>query len=152
MSLPVLREPRQETVGLYPKLVVHDGRVTGSITIGPSRLPLWAIVGAGIHQGWRGVQRGWPQVDEYGFTAADMSAFLGNLLEMRGEFGRLLLELADAERAESHHPDAAWWQVKARRKRVAAQLRRCLAALGDDELPEARGLARRGERRIERGG
>lgn len=99
------REPGEETTDLYPNLVVHDGRVTGSITCGRSRLPLWAFASVAITHGWEEVEGGWEPSD-YGFTAKDLAAFVYNLLEARGEFGRLLLALANAERLENLREDA----------------------------------------------
>lgn len=111
------RDPGEETVGLYPGLVVCDDRVTGSITIGRSRLPVWSTYVS------------FPEYEEeYGVTAADLGDFVHHLLEMRGEFGRLLLMLADAERRDLV-AGKPWWDKARDRKRVAAQLRRCLAVL-----------------------
>ncbi len=110
-NLGLWREPAEETLGLYPNLVVHDGRVTGSITIGRSRLPIWCIIGELVRgDGWDGVELGWSPEEHYGFTASDMSNFLYNLLEARGEFGRLLLVIADAERRESER-DELWTEL-----------------------------------------
>jgi hypothetical protein len=122
------REPREETVGLYPGLVVDDGRMTGSITIGPSRLPVWAILGEYFTGGWDDVVAGWPYIEtEHGFTENDLYQLFRCLANQRGEFGRLLLVLADAERLEAKRGDLTpWWKTKRHRKRVADQLRRCL--------------------------
>lgn len=122
------RDPDEESADLYPNLVVHDGRVAGSITVGRSRLSLWAFVGTAIRDGWDGVERGW-EPGRYGFTADDMADFLHYLLEARGEFGRLLLVLAAAERSE--RAGQSWWKGKKHRKRVQRQLWRCLVALED---------------------
>lgn len=149
------REPREESVDLYPNLVVCDGRVSGSITVGRSRLPLWAFVPTAIMDGWDTVEAGWSPAERYGFKEGDLAAFLTNLLEMRGEFGRLLLVLADVERLEDEREDdfyqehapgetviditdgtvhgapipGAWWDQADLRQRVVDQLRRCLDAL-----------------------
>jgi hypothetical protein len=124
----IWRDPAVETED-YPNLTVHDGRVTGSINVGHSRLPLWAIVPTALESGWADVQAGWPHVTtEYGFTSRDLSAFLYYLLEQRGEFGRLLCILADVERQERER-DEVWWEHPDSVERVAAQLRTCLAAL-----------------------
>ena len=59
---------------------------------------------------------------------------------MRGEFGRLLCVLADAEqhewleldKVESRSPvqlPPAWWQMPDQRERVKAQLKLCLEVL-----------------------
>lgn len=123
------RDPDEESVDLYPGLVVHDGRVTGSITVGSSRLPLWAFAALAIGQGWDAVEDSY-DVADYGYTANDLCGFVGGLMEMRGEFGRLLLVLADAERCERNSSHRRpWWETKRHRKRVADQLRRCLAVL-----------------------
>lgn len=125
------REPAAETEGLYPDLVVMDNRVSGSITTGRSRLPLWAFVWPALTHGWDEAERGWSP-SEYGWTADKMGEFLYHLLEARGEFGRLLLVLAEAERTENEMGDP-WWHDDAGRERVAEQLRRCLAVLTPSE-------------------
>lgn len=122
------RHPAVESDNLYPGLVVHDGRVTGSITVGKSRLPLWAFITWAVGN-WDEIESGYAPTENYGFTEKDLSSFLYNLMELRGEFGRLLLVLADAERCEHNTSDKAWWQTKRHRKRVADQMRRCLAVL-----------------------
>lgn len=136
------RDPAEESVDLYPGLVVSDDRVSGSITVGRSRLPLWAFVAWLPDLGWDEVVRSWdyiekPEPDGYGWDADKMGEFLHCLMEMRGEFGRLLLVMADAERCERRRGRAfgpAWWETKKHRRRVAAQLRRCLDALeAEDE-------------------
>lgn len=124
------REPDEETVGLYPNLVVHDGRVSGSITVGKSRLPLWCFVRWAVGN-WDEVEAGYAPTENYGFTEDDLSQFLYCLTELRGEFARLLLVLADAERCEHVRgfPRSPWWATKRHRKRVADQMRRCLTIL-----------------------
>lgn len=122
------REPREETVDLYPNLVVHDGRLGGAITVGRSRLPVSAILSTYFRGGWDDVVAGWPYIEtEYGFTENDLFQFFRCLTELRGEFGRLLLVLAEAERCEFARSDlTSWWATKRHRERVADQLRRCL--------------------------
>ena len=132
--LPTIwRDPAEETNGLYPGLTVCDNRVTGSITLGQSRLPAWAL------------RTDFPDWDDYatdqtkpggphhGVSKDDLRWFIHNLLEMRGEFGRLLLILADGERRDANRSlrGRPWWEKKGQRKRVADQLRRCLAVLGE---------------------
>lgn len=137
------RDPAEESDDLYPGLVVSDDRVTGSITAGRSRLPLWVVVPTAAIQGWSEVEKGWePSV--YGWTADKTGEFLGHLLEQRGEFGRLLLVLADVERREDEQGQDGlpWWELDASRQRVVEQLRRCLAALeGPAELDRLHALA-----------
>ncbi len=129
----VWREPEEESIGLYPGLVVHDGRVSGSITAGRSRLPLWVICATAIRETWQEVENSWPSVKDYGFGEEDFAEFIYYLMEMRGEFGRLLLVLADAERRERAHDhlrdDRSWWEMPTVRIRILKQLRRCVAAL-----------------------
>lgn len=118
------REPDAESVDLYPGLVVHDGRVTGSITVGQSRLPVWAFISEAIINGWESANEGYDVEKTYGWTADDMAKFFYYLMEQRGEFGRLVLLLADCERMD--RPARPWWGTKKHRKRMADQLRRCL--------------------------
>lgn len=146
----VWRTPAAETEN-YPGLVVNDGRVTGSITAGRSRLPLWAFISPVVHAGWDVAADGW-DADQH--TDPDtIGRFLYDLLEHRGEFARLLTTLADIERLANeredaaveahfgtHHPTErvcecginvprAWWQHHDLRARVSAQLATCLAAV-----------------------
>lgn len=135
----VWRVPSVETED-YPGLTVCDNRVSGSINVGSSRLPLWAFIWAAIHEDWASVESSWEPGKHYNFTAEDLSHFLYCLLEMRGEFGRLLLTLADAERREqnSNHlkDDRPWWERPRARGKVLAQLKRCLVALENVEPKE----------------
>jgi hypothetical protein len=152
------RDPDVESIDLYPGLVVHDGRVSGSITVGRTRLPLWSIIHTAIGN-WDEVEEGWSP-GEYGWTDEKMAHFLYYLLEQRGEFGRLLLVLANAERQEQEReqaildahveatgetvinvspwdPDALqtpppWWDDPELSAPVVAQLERCLEALRRD--------------------
>lgn len=122
----VWRNPPEESADLYPGLVVCDNRQSGSITLGASRLPAWAIIADLVERGWkRGVLTGWP--DTHGVGEHDFSAFLFCLLDMRGEFGRLLLMLAAASNRQ--RGTTAWWDVKRNRKQIIAQLRVCIEAL-----------------------
>lgn len=130
----IWREPAEESTDLYPGLVVHDNRVSGSITVGPQRLAFWYFIGDVIRAGW------FEAVEEYGpfpegYTAEDAASFFYDLMEHRGEFGRLLLVLADAHRRERERAatesanDRPWWEEKAERTPVVLQLHRCLDAL-----------------------
>lgn len=69
------REPEEESVGLYPGLVVHDGRQGGSITVGPSRLPVSTLIHSAILEGWEEVEAGWSP-SRYDWTAEAMADFL----------------------------------------------------------------------------
>lgn len=98
------REPDAET-SEYPGLWVHDGRQSGSITFGKSRLPVWAVIGELFHgDGWDGVASNY-NVTEYGWDEEQFANFIYNLMEMRGEFGRLVCMLANAERVEGIRDD-----------------------------------------------
>lgn len=134
----IWREPPEESTGLYPGLVVHDGRVSGSLTIGPSRLPLWALIGDLVAGGFAAVEDAY-EPSRYGFDQEQLAAFLYHLLDVRGEFARLLLVLADAERTESRRGPMGkpWWEVKSRRAAVRAQLVSCLEALEEVEVAES---------------
>lgn len=150
------RDPDEESVDLYPGLVVHDGRHSGSITYGRSRLAVECIIHAALCQGWGVVEEGWTP-SAYGWDAARTAGFLCDLLEARGEFGRLLLVLANAERLEgereelvmTEHTQATgktiidvspwdpnalqlptpWWDDPELSQPVLAQLERCVTAL-----------------------
>lgn len=115
------RWPDEETLDLFPGLVVHDGRVSGSITLGRSRLPIWAP------------QFKMVNAEEYGAPpelVEKSELFFRCLIEARGEFARLLLVLADAERCEwARGGVQSWWQTQRHRKRVSDQLKLCLQAL-----------------------
>jgi len=123
----VWRTPATETHG-FPKLMVADNVVTGSINVRGTRLPLWAIIHTAINEGWDAVERGWSPEKHYEYTKEDLAHFLYCLLEQRGEFGRLLLLLADVEKPE-YRDDLAWWEITSARHRVVKQLQRCLDAL-----------------------
>ena len=128
----ILRDPPAETED-YPGLIVADNRVTGSITTGRSRLPLWAFAWNALTEGWAVVENGW-QPSKYGYTADTMGLFLANLLNQRGEFGRLICIMADVERIEEElgGPLAdvpAWWETPIQKQRMITQLKRCLAVL-----------------------
>ena len=77
----------------YPGLIVHDDRVTGSITVGHSRLPIWAFVSTMVEAGFAEAKKLW-DVSDY-TNPSDLGIFLQNLMEQRKEFGRLLCVLAD---------------------------------------------------------
>lgn len=132
--MPRTRSSRGEH---YPGLVVQDDRVTGLITTGQSRLPLWCFVGTAILEGWESVEHNW-QPSRYGWTAERMGTFLANLFESRGPWGRLLLVLADVHRLEIHSMNVpgpiAWWDEHPRSiKRVRKALQECLDSLPPEE-------------------
>lgn len=115
----------------FPKLMVADNVVTGSINIRGTRLSLWAIITTAITDGWDVVERSWCPKD-YNYSEQDLAHFLYCLLEQRGEFGRLLLLLANVERPE-YKGDLAWWENPRVRRRVMKQLQNCLDALSQVE-------------------
>jgi len=125
------RGPARGSIDLYPGLVVHDDRCGGWITLGVSRLPAWCLWPA------------WPNWDthspdgerepgapHYGVRPDDLAALWVNLLSVRGEFARLLLVLANAERCDRLR-GGSWRERRRHRQRVSAQLRRCLKALAE---------------------
>lgn len=131
------REPREESADLYPGLVVHDGRVSGSITLGQSRLPIWCLAwDVSLETTGHEYAR-----DDYKVSEADLMRFLNLLFDLRGEFARLLLVLADAERCDRGGRTPPWWETKRHRKRVGDQLRRCLDALEPKAAGPERGEA-----------
>lgn len=136
--MSIFRTPAEESADLYPGLVVHDGRVTGSITVGATRLPLWVFVQSVVRAGWEEADADYDIVVP-GLTMEAFADFLYYLMQLRGEFGRLLLVLANAERMECGRyddpslDDRPWDCVPAERDPVLAQLRRCVAALEGKE-------------------
>lgn len=138
----IWRHPAEESLNLYPGLVVHDGRCVGSITAGVSRLPLWALIPAIIYQGWNAACLDYAVSDYHEISQTSMAEFLGSLLDQRGEFGRLLLILADVERRDRNRfdrgDDRAWHEIGRERGRVVRQLRRCLEALEAAAVGEER--------------
>lgn len=128
----VWRTSATETHG-FPKLMVNDNVVTGSINIRGTRLPLWAIISTVINEGWESVERGWSPEKHYGYSRQNLASFLYCLLEQRGEFGRLLLLLASVEKPE-YRGDLSWWEIASVRHRVMKQLQNCLDALEQLEV------------------
>ena len=123
----VWRTKGTQTKG-FPKLMVDDNVVTGSINVRGTRLPLWAIIHTVINEGWDVVEHNWSPEKHYGYSKQDLAHFLYCLLEQRGEFGRLLLLLANVENPE-RQGDLGWWEVSSARHRVMKQLQNCLDAL-----------------------
>jgi hypothetical protein len=110
----------------YPGFVVHNGRVSGSITLGPTRLPLWCLIQTMVDEGYASAEESWPCVSEYG-SAEKIGYFLYDLLEQRRDFARLLCVLANVERRERearsrdpHQP--AWYADSESVNRVRAAL------------------------------
>ena len=135
----------------YPGFVVHDGRVTGSITLGHSRLPLWCLINIMIDAGYSAAAEDYPILSTCA-TAAEIGSFLYNLLEHRREFARLLCVLADVERQEREPANASmaipidpgnlpsalqpWYKDPKNRERVRAVLHRCLNELDHFEAED----------------
>lgn len=140
---------------IYPGFDCWDKKQTGSICFDKTRVPVWAIVADLTSGGWESVADNYDLTD----TEGDVTQFLYNLLEARGEFGRLLLTLAAAEAAEGDRRDAvlheatggegglvnitpgdpeavqlppAWWETADLAAPVIDQLRRCLDVLDPD--------------------
>jgi hypothetical protein len=135
-GMPQLREPAEESTDIYSGLVVHDGRVCGSITAGQSRLPLWCLIPDVVDGGFKQVAKQWE--DLHGLTQEGFSDFLYNLLEQRGDFARLLLVLADVERQETEMEKkdklitVSWWYHPEMKERVREALQRCLDVLNQE--------------------
>ncbi len=130
----VWRVPAEESVGLYPKLVVWDRRVAGAITIGQSRLPISSILFQAFHDSWEFTEEEWG-LAQYDFSAEDLIEFLYRLLDVRGEFARLLLMLANAELKEAEDTDSLipadipWFRNKEIKTAIKEQLLRCVESL-----------------------
>lgn len=130
------RETEVESNDIYPGLTVYESRVGGSITAGPTRLPLWCLIADLVDGGIKEVERSY-DLKRTGLTGDDLSGFLYHLLEQRGEFGRLLCVLADVERLaderyqKSNTPGETtpWWNDAESVDRVKEQLRLCLQRL-----------------------
>ena len=129
----ILRQPPEDTDDIYPGLTVCDNRVTGSINAGRTRLPLWAFVGTVVRESWDEADESFEIESVTGLTSRDLSEFLYNLLQMRGEFGRLVLLMAEVYRTGADD----WYEDAALRERMQAQLRRCLEALRDRDEDRA---------------
>ena len=139
------RKPGELSADVYPGLSVWDDRVTGSITLNDSRLPLWAFVWTAVRDGWDTVEDSWEPGATYGYGHDDFGSFLVDLLELRGEFGRLVCMLANAERIEREQEptvigddghgnpvaemDPAWWERPDLCEPIVVQLRRCIDTL-----------------------
>ncbi len=126
----IWRKKDTETYG-FPKLSLNDNRVTGSIVVRETRLPLWAIITTVIGEGWESANQGWEIEKHYGYKKEDLAHFIYCLLEQRGEFGRLLMRLAREESGETD--EVAWWQNPKARNRVIKQLQNCIDALNEAE-------------------
>ena len=127
----IWRTPAVQTNG-FPKLMLCDDVVTGSINVRNTRLPLWAIITTAIIEGWDAVERGWSPEERYGYTKEDLAHFLYCLLEQRGEFWRLLLLLAKAEHSEKDFD--CWWETPYYCNKVKAQLQNCIDALSGQDV------------------
>jgi hypothetical protein len=68
----------------YPGLVVDDGRVSGSITMGHSRLPLWCVIQTMVKAGYGAAIQSHPDIVNRA-TADEIGWFLYDLLENRKE-------------------------------------------------------------------
>ncbi len=123
----IWRKPSEESTDIYKGLVVQDNRVSGSITIRQSRLPLWTLIGTAVRENWSDVQDSW-DVEGYDYSADELADFLYHLLEMRGEFARLLLELANANKQSDF-----WWIDEEICENVRHQLQRCLDSLSESK-------------------
>ena len=122
-----------ETLDLYPDLVVSDERCGGAVTAGRSRLPLWSFIPEAVFAGWPEALADHPTAADY-TTPEAMREFVFHLLQVRGDFARLLLALAAAERHDDQREppteiilEPQWWEAsEEHREQVADLLRRCL--------------------------
>lgn len=117
----------------YPGFVVHDDRVTGSITLGPTRMPLWAPISTMIQAGYDAAVECWPSLPGEGSPEA-IGSFVEDLFQQRKEFGRLLCVLADVERREREarlgdHSAQPWYALTENVERVRTILQSCLQHL-----------------------
>ena len=131
-NISIWRDPSEEREE-FPGIWLADNRVSGSITLGRSRLPLWCLVYTLVSEGWPGVEAGWMPGVEAGWMPGHgrdvTSDFLYNLLSQRGEFGRLLCALATAEHLLPEDSDEMWQEIEELAAPVRAQLQRCLDVL-----------------------
>jgi hypothetical protein len=125
----------------YPGLVVCEGYRRGSIRTKDRGLELWCWVYELITQAdWDGVNRDY----EPGIDPDEFARFLVNLLNQRGEFGRLVCVLADVERDDDERVGKVgrgvdrrpWWEVPDQRARVRHVLLECVAALDEEEADD----------------
>lgn len=134
VGMPHCPQPGTETVD-YPGFVVCNDRVSGSITAGRTRLPLWAFISDVVHAGFPAMKDD-RDLSGTRLTAEKLSGFLYWLLEQRGDFGRLLCVLADVERRVGdceEVDDIPWWYRKRMNRRVQRALKKCLEALEEAE-------------------
>lgn len=135
---------------IYPPFGCWDKMRAGGVNIGNTRQLVHDLIGSILTGGWD------QAVSEFGDQACtddDYGRFIHDLLGVRGEFGRLLLTLAAAEKAEHDkveadserhfaevHPGShlcdcggriplAWWEDPDLSRPVAEQLRRCIDVL-----------------------
>jgi hypothetical protein len=81
----------------YRGFVVHDDGVSGPITFGHSRLPLWCIINEIVEAGYSAAAEMYPDLPDGG-SADQIRWFLHDLLESRKDFARLLCVIPDVER------------------------------------------------------
>ncbi len=121
----------------YPGLVVCEGHRRGSIRTKERGLELWCWAYDAIVNGFDSAEADY----DTGTTADEFARLVANLLNQRGEFGRLVCVLADVERwevdmEEDHDQFVAWWQDRGQRARVRAALLECVAALDEEETED----------------
>lgn len=106
---PARKEPNRSRK-LYKPLLVNDARVSGSITLGDSRLPIWAIPHHFDIQTHQGTETYTDAYDQE-ISDADLGNFLDDLLNCRKSQARLLLALANNSRLESKRSQL--WLIEA---------------------------------------
>lgn len=129
----------------YPGFVVHNGRSWGSITVGPTRLPLWCLIQTMVSAGYEAAVGEHPTLPEHA-SAKEIGTFLYHLLEQRRELGRLLCVIADVvrrEREAQRESRLPWYANPENVSRVRAALHSVLEELDrlerwvDIEWPES---------------
>lgn len=132
-----MKSRRNQDTSQYPGLVVCDNRVSGSITAGASRLPLWGLT-CYLFESWKtGINA--EVHTTHGWTEQAFKSFLHHILDHRGEFARLICTLADVERRDTARSEGrnavAWWVHPRSKQRVLEALRRCVYVLENDLGP-----------------
>lgn len=140
---------------IYPGLLCWNKMQSGSICAAPIRLPLWAFVGEAVCHGFDSADASYDITEHSELTSELFASFLYDLLEARGEFGRLLLTLAAVQREECirdeqelqehfrtvkhNEPNICdcedgpsmlpWWEREDLKEKMREQLQRCLNTL-----------------------
>lgn len=121
---------RRETED-YPGFVVCDNRRFGSITLGHTRQAVRDVLSYAMTvEGWDDAIAGYgwdedPEGTIAGVSLTDLGNLLDVLFDLRGDYGRLVLAMANAERRGG----GSWPERPRIRKPVVDLMRSCLADL-----------------------